>query len=173
MQKIYLAAFFQTLERILGAIVFVIIGLVLFVLMPTLTKQKGYVHKIKFLFTRPFGEKFGAYKYWIIVGIIFFSYTLFSDAGYYSAAKQKAFYVVNTDPETVMLEVNDDLALCFRFDRDRKIVGNEFTIVDVSNREELIYTYEEVGPLKIEGLTNYEEILPDVTSPTPDNMAHP
>jgi hypothetical protein len=93
------------------------------------------------------------FTWYAITNISFFitlTFTSFSNAGFTTASRQTEFYIANTVPESVVVSFHEEYALCYPFDRTLKTIENEFFILDTTNNSDIIFSYEEVGPLSFE-----------------------
>jgi hypothetical protein len=69
--------------------------------------------------------------------------------GAYEASHQTGFYIMNSNPECVILHMTSEKALCFIFDRKTKEVGKSFSVMAIGNDPNLKLLKEQIGPLKI------------------------
>lgn len=80
----------------------------------------------------------------ILIGILLYS----SLDGYESAKNGKSYYVVNTNPEMVILKSYGETLISAPFDRETNTVEKKFTIVEVKEELGLFASYERLGRLK-------------------------
>ena len=67
--------------------------------------------------------------------------------GRYRAIYQESFYVTNTSPEAVVLQVTADYVICAPFDRSSKEIEPAFQILKNEEDPSIIFRLEQVGPL--------------------------
>jgi hypothetical protein len=78
-----------------------------------------------------------------------------------SALNQQMFLVASTSPETVVLVMNPDWAICAPFDRQNKQLEPGIRVLEMPGKGDVEFRQELVGPLSLPALT---------TSPTPTQM---
>jgi len=66
-----------------------------------------------------------------------------------AALNKSEFYVANTDPETVVLYMTKDKVILADFDRDFRIIGDSFYVIEINKHPEIKFTYETVGPFNL------------------------
>jgi hypothetical protein len=84
-----------------------------------------------------------------IIIFIQFSYSFIYDMGYLNAKSQQVFYVANTSPKSVVILFTDDYAICYPYNVKDNSINNEFYLLDYSRDSEIVFSSENVGPLKI------------------------
>lgn len=86
----------------------------------------------------------------IIVIIILLICLLFSSYyfGLYSAKNDEDYYVVNTNPEMVVLRSYGETLISAPFDRETNIVEMKFTPIEIMEDVNLFTTYEHLGRLR-------------------------
>lgn len=101
----------------------------------------------------------------LLVCSLSFSYL----SGYRTAKTGEKFYVVNTNPEMVVLRSYDETLICAPFDRDTNIVQRKFTIVEIKEELGIFASYEHLGRLR-----PAEIIVPvEMAEPTQDEQESP
>jgi hypothetical protein len=77
-------------------------------------------------------------------------YVVCNFSGGLEARTQMIFPVLNDKPDRVVLRIYGDNAICARFDPEKHLVGAEFSIVKIGDRNSSM-TMRVVGPLLLEG----------------------
>jgi hypothetical protein len=83
--------------------------------------------------------------------IFYFSLILFIayQTGRSIAIQKSDFFIVNTNPEQVVLYLTKDQAIAASFDRILKEIEPGFVVIDFSQNSEYVFYREKVGPLKL------------------------
>jgi hypothetical protein len=77
------------------------------------------------------------------------------------------FLVASTSPETVVLVMNPDWAICAPFDRQNKQLEPGIRVLEMPGKGDVEFRQELVGPLSLPALTTS---LPVGPAPTPTQM---
>lgn len=80
----------------------------------------------------------------ILIGFLSFSYM----NGYGTAKTRESFFVVNTNPEMVILKSYGETHLLAPFDRKTNIIKRKFTTAEIKDELGLFASYEHLGRLK-------------------------
>jgi hypothetical protein len=95
-----------------------------------------------------FARRFGLTTFRILLFLITFLLVSFF-IGAISAKTQKAFLIINTNPEQVILRKHQNTFLCIEFNRDKRELIYKFQLISIDQVSQKGYTItqEKVGPL--------------------------
>jgi len=66
---------------------------------------------------------------------------------FYLTGNPKSYYVLSSTPECVALYVSSERIICAPFDRTSKEVEQKFTVINLSGKDDIVLSYEKIGPL--------------------------
>jgi hypothetical protein len=84
------------------------------------------------------------------IGLVGLLFLMVFGLGRYSALSQARYFVVNSDPESVILYMSSDRAIVAPFDRDNNQVIAVFEIINLDSDLNLSFYAEEIGPIRVQ-----------------------
>lgn len=105
--------------------------------------MRYFLERIKFFYEKVGLKELG------VVSLIFISLPLSATLGEMGARRRVGFLVVNTSPERVVLAKYGNNLMCSTFDRKSRMVFPGFIILNLEEKNGLVFRGENIGPLRL------------------------
>lgn len=145
---------YVTIHRVIFSLIlsFIFTSLYVLILRKAISKNKNSENQPSFL--SPFLKILGGYKVLLLILAVTFSLFIASGAGKSIAGTKSEYLIVNTSPETAVIETYSDGFITIGINKEKKVFNENINFISNSqiSSEKLFFSREHVGPLRNGGV---------------------